>query len=150
MPMLLEHIDAIARKKKRDVLFVTFEPAESHDAMKPGDEGYDPFTRIFFDWEKHPSRRKIIKWLGGNGIEWHPCAHFANPNIMIPYMGQIYIDVPYDRNLPEYRKLEAFLETPDGSMRQPNANFCYCPLESAMKNAEHDEPGFWDRWAESF
>jgi len=28
--------------------------------------------------------------------------------------------------------------------------FCYLPLEMAMKNAHHDEPGFWDRWAENF
>jgi len=26
---------------------------------------------------------------------------------------------------------------------------CYLPLDVAMKNAEHDETGFWDKWAES-
>ncbi len=29
MPMLIEHIDAIARKKQRTVLYVTFEPYQS-------------------------------------------------------------------------------------------------------------------------
>ena len=31
MPMLIEHIDAIARKKQRDVLYVTFHPPKSDD-----------------------------------------------------------------------------------------------------------------------
>jgi hypothetical protein len=28
--------------------------------------------------------------------------------------------------------------------------FCYLPLDLAMKNKHHDEPGFWDRWADNF
>lgn len=69
---------------------------------------------------------------------------------MLPYRGQIYVDVPYDDSLPEYRKLADFLENPDGSARLPNAIFCYLPLEKAMENAHHDEPGFWEKWAENF
>ena len=56
MPMMIEHIDAIARRKQRDVLYLTF--------------------------------REVEFWL--------------------------------------------------------------LPLNIAMKNAEHDERGFWERWAEKF
>ena len=38
----------------------------------------------------------------------------------------------------------------DGSMRFSEAAFLYLPLEKAMLNAAHDEPGFWDRWAQTF
>lgn len=35
-------------------------------------------------------------------------------------------------------------------MRFPEVIFAYLPLETAMENSEHDELGFWDRWAENF
>jgi hypothetical protein len=35
-------------------------------------------------------------------------------------------------------------------MKFEGAKFCYLPLAVAMENAHHDEPGFWDRWAENF
>ncbi|MBY0577917.1 MAG: hypothetical protein K2P57_02615 [Burkholderiales bacterium] len=148
MPMLIEHIDAIARKKQRDVLCVAFEP--DNPSGSPEDDDYDPFQWVFIDWENLPVRQQIIDWLDGNGIEWQPCAHIANPNTMLPYRGWIYIDVPYDTSLPEYRKLADFLENPDGSMRLQHAVFCFVPLEKAMENAHHDEPGFWEKWAENF
>lgn len=60
-------------KKKRDVLFIALEsPAE---APKPEDEKRDPFPGISFDWEKQPSRRKLVKWLDKTGFKWKPrCA----------------------------------------------------------------------------
>jgi hypothetical protein len=39
---------------------------------------------------------------------------------------------------------------PMGTMRYENIRSYYLPLEVAMKNAYHDEPGFWERWAEDF
>lgn len=150
MPMLIEHIDAIVRKKQRGVLSVIFEPDKAPDEPSPRDEDYDPFQRFFFDWENLPVRKQIVDWLDANGYDWQPCGHIANPNMMLPYQGQIYIDVSYDTSLPEYRKLADFLENHDGSARLPNAIFCYLPLEKAMENAHHDEPGFWEKWAENF
>lgn len=149
MPVLIEHIDAIARKKNRDVLFVTFEP-ESPALQQPEGEDYALFNWLNQDWNSHAIRKQVMEWLDENGIGWQLCGNFANPNVITPYMGQIYIDVPYDRNLPEYQKLEVFFENSDGSMRLPGVNFNYCPLEMAMKNAEHDEPDFWHRWADGF
>lgn len=62
----------------------------------------------------------------------------------------IYIDVPFDENDPQYQQVQAYMEHADGSMRFPTVKFWYLPLEKAMENAHHDEPGFWEKWAENF
>lgn len=135
MPQLIAHIDAIARQKQRGVLYIVF-----RTIGRP---------RANTNWEKHSSRKAIVQWLKEKGIPWQPCAGIANVNLLDSYRGQVYIDLPFDRTLPEYIELEAFLENPDGTMRLPGAIFGYLPLEYAMKNAHHDEPGFWERWVES-
>ncbi|TCF97861.1 hypothetical protein BZM26_28950 [Paraburkholderia strydomiana] len=66
------------------------------------------------------------------------------------YAGEVFIDVPYDEADPMYQKVQAFLEFPDGTMRFDDVRFWIVFLEHAMKNARHDEPGFWERWAENF
>ena len=145
MPVRIEHIDAIARQKQRDVLYVVFHPPASGT---PDDEeilGSDDF-----DWKTLPIRQQIIDWLAARGIGWNPCGHFANECLMMGYRGQIYIDLPFDASLSAFQALQTFLELPDGSMRFPEATFFYCPLDKAMENAAHDEPGFWQRWAQNF
>ena len=47
-------------------------------------------------------------------------------------------------------ELEGGEELPDETMRHPGVRFFVMPLDHAMQNAEHDEPGYWKRWAESF
>lgn len=134
MPQLIEHIDAIARTKVRDVLFVIF-----HKNLR---------DRI--DWERLPVRQQIIEWLDANAIAWKPCGHVASTSFMGPYLGQIYVDVPFDESDLTYQRLCSYLEKPDGSMALVGAEFCYHPLSEAMKNAHHDDPGFWEKWAEDF
>ena len=145
MPLLIHHIDAIAREKQRGVLFVVFHHPAS--AIKDEREIYDRKDLI---WQTLPTRRQIIDWLDAQGIAWRPCGYVADLNSMESYCGQIYVDVPYDESLPAFRALTDFLELPDGSMRFSEATFLYLPLEKAMLNAAHDEPGFWDRWAQTF
>lgn len=143
--MLIEHIDAIARQKQRDVLYVEFHPpvAGSVNDEEIVDQGD-------FDWKTLPIRQQIIDWLDAQGIGWKPCGLFVNACVMMGYHGQIYIDLPFDEALPAFQSLQALLELPDGSMRFPDATFYCCTLELAMENAAHDEPGFWDHWAEGF
>ena len=135
MPRILEHIDAIARKLQRDVLYLTF---HGKDAQ--------PFDQV----EVSPQRTQIINWLDQEKIAWKECGPIASENGFSSYVGQIFIDTPFDETNEEYRKLQAFLEHPDGSMRYEDVCFYIVPLEVAMKNAHHDEPGFWKRWAERF
>lgn len=137
MPALIEHIDAIARKQGRAVLYLEFHPQPVREWRN-------------YSVEADGMRTAVLAWLDAHGVRWRECGPFANPNLMASYMGQVYLDVPYDESLPAYRQLCDYLEHPDGSMRHPGVRFCVMPLDYAMRNAEHDEPGFWERWAESF
>ena len=64
--------------------------------------------------------------------------------MMCGYMGDIYLDIPYDKDLPLHQELEAYLQYSDDRMRFDNVMFLYMPLDLAMKNAEQDEPGFFE------
>lgn len=152
MPMLIEHIDAIARKKQRGVLYLEFHSpiSENEDIEDEQSMFNDERNMLNVVWETLPIRQQIIDWLDAQAINWKPCGHIANTSFMRCYCGQIYIDLPYDTSLPGYQSLEKFFEFPDGKMRFPEVTFCYLSLEMAMVNAAHDEPGFWERWAEGF
>ena len=140
MPSLIEHIDAIGRKKQRDVLYVVFYPKRSLEDNSP----------YPYDWNQDSVRETICNWLTEHNIAWEPCGDIASENVMCSYRGQIYLDVPFDDNDPDYVRVCNYLENPDGSTRFDTVGFRYLPLAAAMKNAHHDEPGFWDKWAENF
>ena len=148
MPITIDYIDAIARKKKRDVLYLEFV-----DIAVPSDPGSSESSlggKLTVNWRELPIRQTIIDWLDANKIEWELCFHVASVTRMMGYRGQIYIDVPFDVSLPNYKKLAEFLEFPDGTGRFPEVGFHYLPLDVAMQNVHHDEPGFWEKWAENF
>jgi hypothetical protein len=135
MPQLLEHIDAIARKLKRDVLYLEFLKAQRpHRA----------------DYRTLESRSSIVQWLDTEDIQWRECGQLASETVIRPYAGEIFIDVPFDENDTTYRNVQAFLEHPDGTTRFDDVRFYVVTLEIALKNSHHDEPGFWDRWADAF
>lgn len=142
MPRLIDHIDAIARQKQRGVLYLMFHAADS--------KGIDVWNQEGYDWREDPMRENICQWLTEQGIAWKLCGHFVSENMMMSYRGQIYIDVPFDEHDAQYQLLREYLEHEDGSMRYPTVTFCYLTLKLAMKNAHHDEPGFWEKWAETF
>lgn len=131
MPQLLQNIDQIGRAKQRDVLFLEFSSTAA------------PYA-------SNPVREKILTWFDANGIVYAECGGYTSEMRSEPYRGQIYIDVPYDVSDPVYMQLEAFLENADGSMRWDGTRFVCYPLEYCMRNARHDAPGFWDRWAADF
>jgi hypothetical protein len=135
MPEQLQHIDAIARQKVRDVLYLEFAEAER------------PVSRPF---EEIESRQQILAWFDENGDPWDQCGPIANENFMASYAGQVNIHEPYDTSNATYQAVQAFLEYPDGTIRFGDVKFWVVSIERAMKNSHHDEPGFWDRWAESF
>ncbi|MCA8067407.1 hypothetical protein [Burkholderia sp. AU38729] len=139
MPMLIQHIDAIARAMKRDVVFATFPAC----GLSPEGETND--------WENYEPREELIAWLDENGISWMPCAFFADERTLIfPYDGRIYIDVPYDLLDRSYQKVSAHLENPDGTPRIVGVRFWYVPIDMAMKNKHHDDPGYWEKRAEEW
>jgi len=142
MPMLIEHIDAIARKKQRDVLYLTFHPK--------GSTGIDWWDNDSYNWQQDPMRETVCNWLTEHHIAWQPCGYFADENSICGSDGQIYLDVPYDDNDLLYVLARDYLENPDGTTRFDTVSFWYLPLQTAMENAHHDEPGFWEKWAENF
>lgn len=147
MPMLIEFIDKIARDKHRDVLCLSFTDIAATDV----DEDEEEFLILpTVDWENHASRAQIIAWLESNAIAWKPCGGLASTDSLMPYQGQIYIDVPFDEASSEYQRLVGFIEDAEGSVQWPGVDFYYVPLELAMKNAHHDEPGFWEHIADQF
>ncbi len=137
MPALIEHIDAIARQKGRAALYLEFHPQAAAE-------------RRAYDHEQDPMRVQVLAWLDANGVPWRPCGPLANPSVMASWRGQVYLDLPWDEDLPAYQVLRDYLELPDGSMRHAGVRFYAMPLELAMENAEHDEPGYWQRRAEEF
>ncbi|WP_244815346.1 hypothetical protein [Caballeronia sp. Lep1P3] len=101
-------------------------------------------------YEEIESRELIIAWLDEHGVGWLPCGHFASEKALRSYAGQMYLDVQYDLEDPAYQSVQTFLEFEDGAMRFDDVRFWIVPLAQAMENAHHDEPGFWERWADDF
>tara|TARA_B100000745_G_scaffold293026_1_gene234506 strand:- start:77 stop:478 length:402 start_codon:yes stop_codon:yes gene_type:complete len=131
---LIDHIDKIARDKGRGVLFIHF----------------DRKVFLGYEYEDWDIRNQLIEWFENNGIAVYPCAHFASENGFESYRGQLYVDVPYVESDPDFQNVRDYLEYPDGNSRYHGVLFCYLSLDLAMKNKHHDEPGFWDRWADNF
>ena len=127
MPAIRETIDAIARRLKRDVVFLDI--AERQD--RP--------TR------DRPEVTAAIAWLDAEGISWTPCFGFV-PGMIVVEGGPraIHIDAPFAPGSPLLRKLENRFETPDGRPRHPDLVLSLLRLETAMVNADQDEPGFWN------
>lgn len=94
MPQTLEHIDAIARRLKRDVLYLDFLKAQ-----RPHRE----------DYRRIESRSHIVQWLDREGISWSECGPLASEAVIRSYAGEIFIDVPFDETDAQYRKVQVFL-----------------------------------------
>lgn len=129
MPLILETIDAIARRLKRDVIFLDIRYRRDR-----------------------PSRDRAevavaTAWLDLEGIGWAPCFGFK-PGLVILEGGPraIHILAPFEPGSPLLRKLEDQFETSDGLPRHPDLILSLLRLKTAMINAEQDEPGFWDNF----
>ena len=140
MPMLINYIDKISRDKQRDVLYIKF---RKKPVINPDDRD-DYYDNLFIDYKNFEIRNTLLQWFEDNNITVYPCGPFARAGMMEGYRGQLYIDVPFDKSNPDYQKIENLLENEDGSMKFPQVMFFYLPLERAMQNAHHDEPGYWD------
>jgi hypothetical protein len=146
MPLLIENIDVIARKKQRDVLWISFLESEDSLLSENNEQSATSFEHnINFKKRKinQQSRERVIAWLDEHRIDWELTGPLANRNVMMPYQGDIYVDLPYDQNLAAYRELEWFLENPDIKQRLPDVKFWVCSLELAMRNKHNSD---WDEF----
>jgi len=76
--MLLEHIDAIARRKQRHVLVVKFHSPESD--IQHDDENLD---QVDCDWKMLPILQQLIDWLNVRGIGWRCCGPVTDIGQMV-------------------------------------------------------------------
>ncbi len=144
MPLLLQHIDAIAREKNRDVLFVHF---EEYNHEHP---------------EKNTARNKVLDWLDLQNIEYTPCMGLEGEAVLSSYSGDIYVDVPFDAKNPAYRTLSELLEDEQGNMKIDGVLFFSLALDIALEieaereNEEEieieylDDEEFGDQFGEGF
>ena len=124
MPQLLKHIDAIAREKDRDVLFVHFENYEHENA----------------DAEPYHLRQNLIEWLEQRQINFVPCMGIEQPGVIESYSGDLYIDVPFDEAHPIYQMVSEHLEDAEGEMKIPGVLFFVLFLETALEiEADREE-----------
>lgn len=129
MPMLLHPIDAIARKKGRNVLFLSFSRSAHPHVLS----GYTP-TR-----KQKAARKAALSWLREENIAHFECLpYWANGLIHCSYEGHIYIDVPPIDSDETYRRILDHFEFADGTTRDLDAALVICTLEYAMENAHHD------------
>jgi hypothetical protein len=142
MIMAIEHIDAIARRRGRDVLYVTFTNGRVNDGRSA--------PRKPFDWDRSRVRTELIEWLTHHGIGWSPCAGVANLNSMEDYRGGLYVDLPIDVASGEFKAFENYVEFPDGTPRHPALKAYICTFAVAQRNLAHDAPEFWGQWASTF
>lgn len=140
MPLLIDYIDKIAREKQRDVLFLEF---FHHPVPERNEDGLIPPFR----YEECAIRQTLLEWFEQNNITVYPCGPFSKGKFIEgSYRGQLYIDVPFDKNNADYQKIEQFLENADGTIKFPGVGFWCLTLETAMEYAYSDEPGYWDRY----
>lgn len=118
MPQLLKHIDAIAREKNRDVLFIHF---EHYEFSEEGEEDTDSVRDI------------VIAWLEDHGIGYDLCMGLEQEGFVDTYAGDIYIDLPYDESNPAYRELSLYLEDDQGNMMIEGVLFFVLSLELALE-----------------
>jgi hypothetical protein len=147
--MQTKYIDAIAREKQRDVLYLEFHPESTvnPNTLKTLEDEIkyleDERHIRKYRYSEDKVRDEIIENLNKMNIPWELCDGLPTGYFETP-KGQIYLDVPHDMNNPLCKTLHEYLEYPDGSMRFPSVRFYFFTLEKAMENVNNDK--FWSDW----
>ena len=115
LSQLLKHIDAIAREKNRDVLFVHFD------------------HYIHPDRNADSVRQMLIGWLEQQGIAYMLCLGLDQTVHSEIYLGGLYLDVPFDLHHKTYQKLRGYLEDEQGNMKIEGIQFFVLSLGLALE-----------------
>ncbi|ESK38727.1 hypothetical protein P256_01546 [Acinetobacter nectaris CIP 110549] len=115
MPEIVPYIYDIAIEKNRGVLFISFKDLNANEFIR-------------FRYPDHTPRTELIDWLKHQKINFSAAVlDYYN------YLGELYIDVPYNPNDPTYKTLSEHLETKDGHPKIEGVYFYYLPLEKALE-----------------
>lgn len=125
---LIERIDAIARQRQRDDLYVKFSlPLDGDES--PAEREYKQLRY----WQMLPGREACIAWLDKQGIDHRECFDLlpeSDAGAHVPNC--IYNDLVFDKSAPLVQALTAFLTHSDGSMKFPDATLCHLSLERVI------------------
>ncbi|ENU89623.1 hypothetical protein F884_01765 [Acinetobacter sp. CIP 102143] len=129
MPRILKNIDQIALEKQRDVLYLLFH-------KNYNDIFHNEDLSLKFHYETCIVRQQLIEWLEKHEIDFSECFGWSSRSgiMSMPYLGEIYLDVPFDEANPKYQLLYNHLENSDGSMKIEGVTWYYCPLSEALEN----------------
>ncbi|QWK96141.1 hypothetical protein JV213_08290 [Plesiomonas shigelloides] len=120
-------IDAIARQRQSDVLMVTF--------FRPEESELDEF-----DYATCAVRNKALAWFDQQGIGYRECFDLWPDNDAdVPYLGELFIDVPVDENNPRYLDVVHKFEHEDGSSRYLGVSLFIIPLSLAQEYRHRDK-----------
>ena len=118
MPILIPHVEEIAREERRDVLVVCFGKRTASYAfsgefkLSPGEER---------------QRAQLIRWLDDNGVGFRRCWNPALREgewLAAPYDETIAVDVTHEPTDKGYQKFIEQVELSDGTPRSPDL-ICY-------------------------
>lgn len=109
MSQPIPYIDAIAREKNRDVLFVHFEDPDS------------PINEI------------VLAWLEDHEIAYADCLGLEEESLHGHELQHTYIDLAVDEEDPLYRELCEYLEDDEGNMKLEGVLFFVLSLETALE-----------------
>ncbi len=120
-------IDGIARQLGRDVLFIALLDEE--------DESLDIYTEI----------EPVTNWLEANSIIYRLCTACEEGVVYIEGgPGCIYLDVEPNTDLRQLAVLVDKFGPVGGPQSVSGFQLSVLTLEDALKNAEQDDPSFWD------
>lgn len=120
-------IDGISRQLGRDVLFLALLDEEN--------ESLDIYTEI----------EPVTDWLEASGIRYRICTAFEEGVIYIEGgPGCIYLEVAHDADPEQLAVLIDKFGPIGGPQSLSGFQLSVLKLEDALKNAEQDDPEFWD------
>ncbi len=112
MALVIRYLDVICVEKNRDILVLQF---HVNDMKLIRDE--DSFIS------------ETLTWLSENNIKYELAGYYSNDGLMCGYTGQYYIDVPFEKDNPQFKLLQEKFENPDESIKDERAVLQFTTLE---------------------
>lgn len=120
-------IDSISRQLRHDVLFIAL--------LDDTGEYVDIYEEIEY----------ITDWLQATDIPHQLCTAFAEDVVYIEGgPGCIFLDVMTETDPEKFAKLISKFGNIEGQPLISGFQLCILKFEDALKNAEQDDPAFWD------
>lgn len=116
MPQLICNLHDIAIERHSEVLAVTF---NNTHALK-------------YKYKLDPKRNELIDWLNKSGISFEPVVM----QYSFSYLGDLFVDIPYDPKDPLYMELQNRIEDQDGNPLDDDIILWLMTLERAESWAE--------------